>query len=162
MSAGTRAINWASIVAGMVLGLGTGWYIYRRTTARAREVELEAADENAPSSAAAAAAAGGAPATSLGRQHQRPFFPASVRGFSDEPDGHETATLLEDDQIDFLDPEANGGGGGRAADKGGPGYRDGFDDEYDDDSNDNASMMKLGVRDEEDAIGLDDQPPARR
>ena len=30
MSAGTKAINWASIVVGAFLGGFTGWYIYRR------------------------------------------------------------------------------------------------------------------------------------
>jgi hypothetical protein len=36
-----KAINYASIVFGIVLGIVTGWVIYSRTSARARELELE-------------------------------------------------------------------------------------------------------------------------
>lgn len=126
MSSGTKAVNWMSIIFGMVFGVVTGWYIYRRTTARARE--LEAAEEEA---------------AGRGRQRRQRDFPSSVRRFSDEPDEHDTATLLEDDRIDFLDQE-------------GDGYKDDFADD------DDATVLKLGLRDEEDAIGLDDQLPARR
>lgn len=28
--AGTKAINWMSIILGMIIGAGTGWLIYRR------------------------------------------------------------------------------------------------------------------------------------
>ena len=123
MSSGTKAVNWMSIIFGMVFGVVTGWYIYRRTTARARE--LEAAEEEA--------------VAGRGRQRRLPSFPSSVRRFSDERD---TATLLEDDRIDFLDQE-------------GDGYKDDFAD-------DDATVLKVGMRDEEDAIVLDDQLPARR
>lgn len=37
----TRLINYSSIVGGLVLGLLTGWIIYRRTSARARFLEQE-------------------------------------------------------------------------------------------------------------------------
>jgi hypothetical protein len=37
----TRIVNYASIVAGSLLGLGLGYYIYQRTVARARQLELE-------------------------------------------------------------------------------------------------------------------------
>jgi len=30
MSAGTKAINWISIIGGAVIGAFTGWYIYQR------------------------------------------------------------------------------------------------------------------------------------
>ncbi|KAL8835965.1 MAG: hypothetical protein Q9170_003122 [Blastenia crenularia] len=75
----TNAVNWISIVGGLILGLVTGWLIYQRTAARAREIEAE---ERGPS-----------------RQNgQRP------REFSDDPEDHSaTATLLRDDQIDFPD-----------------------------------------------------------
>jgi uncharacterized membrane protein YdjX (TVP38/TMEM64 family) len=41
MSAGTRAINYASIAIGALVGAFTGWYIYRKTMARAAELEAE-------------------------------------------------------------------------------------------------------------------------
>ncbi len=37
----TRLVNYASIVAGSLLGIGLGYYIYQRTVARARQLELE-------------------------------------------------------------------------------------------------------------------------
>ena len=159
MGRGTKAINWISIAVGMMLGLVTGWYIYRRTTARARELELT---EEVPTTAG----------EGRGRrrqkqqqqqqqqQQQRPKLPSGLRRFSDEsPDEHETAMLLEDDQIDFLDQqEEEEEEHGR-----GHGYRDEFAEDGDgDDDDDDAGILKLGMRDEEDAIGLDDHVPARR
>ena len=41
MDASTKAINWASIVFGTVLGLGVGWWVYKRTQARAKQLEAE-------------------------------------------------------------------------------------------------------------------------
>lgn len=41
MSGGTRAINYVSIIGGALVGIFTGWYIYRKTMARARELESE-------------------------------------------------------------------------------------------------------------------------
>ena len=61
--------------------------------------------------------------------------------FSDNPE-EQTATLIRDDQIDFLGPDA-----------GSENYRDDFDDDDDDD------VFRYG--DEEGAIGLDKQPPQR-
>jgi uncharacterized membrane protein YdjX (TVP38/TMEM64 family) len=37
----TRIVNYASIVAGILLGIGLGYYIYQRTVSRARQLELE-------------------------------------------------------------------------------------------------------------------------
>ena len=62
--------------------------------------------------------------------------------FSDNPE-EQTATLIRDDQIDFLGPD----GGSES-------YRDDFDD---DDDND---VFRYGD-DEEEAIGLDKQPSQR-
>ena len=61
--------------------------------------------------------------------------------FSDNPE-EQTATLIRDDQIDFLGPD----GGSES-------YRDDFDDDDDD-------VFRYGD-DEEGAIGLDKQPPKR-
>ncbi|KAL9057279.1 MAG: hypothetical protein Q9206_002411 [Seirophora lacunosa] len=75
----TTAINWISIVGGVILGLVTGWLIYKRTVARAQELEAE--ERNGLRQ----------PGTRAG-------------DFLDDPDGHAaTATLLRDDQIDFRD-----------------------------------------------------------
>ncbi|KMP00520.1 TLG2-vesicle protein of 38 kDa [Coccidioides immitis RMSCC 2394] len=41
MSAGTKAVNIISIVVGVCVGIFTGWYIYKRTLARAAELEAE-------------------------------------------------------------------------------------------------------------------------
>ncbi|EER45437.1 Tlg2-vesicle protein [Histoplasma capsulatum var. duboisii H88] len=41
MSAGSKAINIISILVSMVVGIFTGWYIYRNTLARSKELEAE-------------------------------------------------------------------------------------------------------------------------
>jgi len=41
MDAGTKAINYASIVFGSILGASVGWIIYRKTMLRAKELESE-------------------------------------------------------------------------------------------------------------------------
>ena len=129
MDTTTKAINWASIIFGVILGVLTGWIIYkrsilksrlrllsdaRRTLARSRQVETE----------------------------ERSKFqqPATTSGddFSDNLED-QPATLVRDDQIDFLGPDG-----------GSEGYRDDFD----------VDDFRYGD-DEEGAIGLDKQPPQR-
>lgn len=68
--------------------------------------------------------------------------PATPNGddFLDNPE-EQTATLIRDDQIDFLGPD----GGSQS-------YRDDFDDDDD--------VFRYGDE-EEGAIGLDKQPPPR-
>jgi uncharacterized membrane protein YdjX (TVP38/TMEM64 family) len=41
MDTGTKAINYASIIIGSIIGAVVGWWIYRKTIARARELEEE-------------------------------------------------------------------------------------------------------------------------
>ncbi len=41
MDAATKAVNYASIIFGSVLGASVGYIIYQRTMARARELEIE-------------------------------------------------------------------------------------------------------------------------
>ena len=60
--------------------------------------------------------------------------------FSDNSE-EQTATLIRDDQIDFLGPDG-----------GSEGYRDDFDDD---------DAFRYGDDEEEGAIGLDKQPPHR-
>ena len=44
MSAGTKALNWASIIFFGILGASVGWIIYRKTMERARQLETEEQD----------------------------------------------------------------------------------------------------------------------
>ncbi|KAL8781577.1 MAG: hypothetical protein Q9213_005927 [Squamulea squamosa] len=77
MDATSKAINWISIIGGLIFGMVTGWLIYKKTTARAQQLEADARS---------------------GRRHSG----ASRGDFADDPDDHTaTATLLRDDQIDF-------------------------------------------------------------
>ena len=82
MDTGTKLINYASIVGGIMLGTGTAYLIYQRTVSRARQLE---ADDRS-------------------KTVQR------VGGFSHSgeiPDGaNELNTDASNDDIDFLDPEA--------------------------------------------------------
>ncbi|KAK4698153.1 hypothetical protein P7C71_g34, partial [Lecanoromycetidae sp. Uapishka_2] len=120
MDTGTKVVNWASIIIGAILGGLTGWLIYRRTLARSRQIEAE--------------------------ERGSVRHPGSQTGeFSDDVDEQAaTATLIRDDQIDFLDREAATGG-----------YRDEFTDDEDD-------VFRYGDGDEEEgAIGLDKQPAQR-
>ncbi|KAK6352355.1 Tlg2-vesicle protein [Orbilia blumenaviensis] len=41
MDGWTKAVNYGGIILGVVLGMGTGWVIYKRTVRRARELEAE-------------------------------------------------------------------------------------------------------------------------
>ncbi|KAF8866578.1 hypothetical protein BDZ45DRAFT_667834 [Acephala macrosclerotiorum] len=41
MDSGTKAVNYASIIFGSILGAAVGWIIYQRTMARAKELEIE-------------------------------------------------------------------------------------------------------------------------
>ncbi|KAL8999668.1 MAG: hypothetical protein Q9169_001485 [Polycauliona sp. 2 TL-2023] len=79
MDASSKAVNWISIIGGIIFGVVTGSLIYIRTTARAKQLESEE------------------------RSGQRPG--GSRPGeFADDPDEYTaTATLLRDDQIDFRD-----------------------------------------------------------
>ena len=81
----TKAINYASIVGGMVLGIVTGYVIYQRTVARSRELEAE--ERNAQKS----------------RRSNRLAPPNS---FVDDPEaGDIEREAGNNDVIDFLDPE---------------------------------------------------------
>lgn len=44
MSAGTKALNWASIAFFGVLGASVGWFIYQKTMQRARQLEADEQD----------------------------------------------------------------------------------------------------------------------
>ncbi len=85
MDATTKAINYTSIVLGGLLGMATGFFIYQRTMARARQLEEEER-------------AGLRQATARGE---------SFGEFSDDPEGQSAAaTILReedyDDNVDFF------------------------------------------------------------
>ena len=89
MSAGDRAVNYAGIAIGAVVGAGTGWYIYRQTMARAAELEAEDVSDVR---------------TSIRRTGMPP------RRFTDDPETALAAdTVAEDaheDEPDFFDEDA--------------------------------------------------------
>lgn len=88
MSAGTKAINYASIAFGAILGSSVGFYIYRKTMARARELEAEEA----------AAVRDSVRTTG-----------APPKQFTDDPETREAAQMLaEEDAPDYFDEEPTG------------------------------------------------------
>ncbi|KAJ5971974.1 uncharacterized protein N7479_001892 [Penicillium vulpinum] len=88
MSAGSKAVNICSIVLTICIGIFTGWYIYQRTLARAKELEAqERADIRSSLQADHAA--------------HRPH-----RGFSEDPDVNNASITLardEEERIGFTD-----------------------------------------------------------
>lgn len=90
MDTGTKAINYASIVGGIILGVVTGYLIYQRTTARSRELEAQERNNHKP------------------HRGTRLLPPES---FSDDLEADETAPGVgNNDVIDFLDMDAGGRG----------------------------------------------------
>lgn len=89
MTAGTRAVNYASIAIGALVGAFTGWYIYRKTMARAAELEAEEIAD-------------------IRDSVRRTGMPP--RQFSDDPETALAAESLaedeEDDEPDFFDEDA--------------------------------------------------------
>jgi uncharacterized membrane protein YdjX (TVP38/TMEM64 family) len=102
MTLGDRAINYGSIALGAVIGSLTGYYIYRQTMARARELEAEEANHVRDS---------------VRRTGQPPAE------FSDDPEAQVAANTLarDDDRIDYFDDSPNEQ----------PGYHDETDNEED-------------------------------
>ena len=110
----TKAVNWASIILGGALGLGVGWVVYRKTAARARELEAEERSKlvRQNSSSGTSSAGGG----TRGLEHPDDFIDDLEDGWDDEEEEDGNGN----DDIDFLD--GSGGGGGRQG--AGEGYRD--------------------------------------
>jgi hypothetical protein len=103
MDAGTKAVNYASIILGSILGAAVGWIIYQKTVSRAKELEIEAlarAEEEGR-------------VTVIGRD----------RSYSDAVDG----TMVDEDAAVLMDPDDISLWGG---DDGGA-YRDDFTDDED-------------------------------
>ena len=112
MSAGDKAVNYAGMVVGGVIGASVGWYIYRRTMARAAELEAETL----------AAGAGGEQGGDGGRRTM-----TGDGGFEDAQEGSslmrdsgaagaDDGPLMDEDDISLWDNEDSG-------------YRDTWDEE---------------------------------
>ncbi|KAE8350498.1 Golgi apparatus membrane protein tvp38 [Aspergillus coremiiformis] len=122
MSTGSKAVNIGSIIITVAIGIFTGWYIYRRTMARAKELEAqERADIR----------------RSLEADHagHRPHH-----AFSEDPDVNTAATTLardeeerlgfhdfDDDNVDLAIDDESGGENSPKHQLRGP-YRDEFTD----------------------------------
>ncbi|CAI7580945.1 hypothetical protein PCG10_010507 [Penicillium crustosum] len=88
MSAGSKAVNICSIILTVGIGIFTGWYIYQRTLARAKELEAQERADIRDSLQADHAAH---------RPHGR---------FSEDPDVNKASTTLardEEERIGFTD-----------------------------------------------------------
>lgn len=88
MSAGSKAVNVCSIIITVSIGIFTGWYIYQRTLARAKELEAQERADIRDSLQADHAA-------------HRPH-----RGFSEDPDVNKASTTLardEEERLGFTD-----------------------------------------------------------
>lgn len=123
MTAGDRAVNYAGMLLGGLVGLAVGLVIYRRTMARAAELALEDGD---PDAAAAAAALGftGEEGEEEGggpEEGARLLRGSSAAGAgTGGPDASEldAAALMDDDDISLWEAEGVEGG-----------YRDSWDEE---------------------------------
>ncbi|CAG8957908.1 hypothetical protein HYFRA_00000249 [Hymenoscyphus fraxineus] len=110
MSPGTKAINYASMIIGGMLGAAVGYIIYNRTIQRAKELEIEELE--------AGRREGSVPAT-------------TGRIYSDgEGDELDAAALMNDDDISLWD-SAEGFGSSAHRDPNAPGYQDEFTDDDD-------------------------------
>jgi hypothetical protein len=104
MDAGTKAINYASIIIGSIIGAGVGWWIYQKTMARARELEEEELEN--------------------GLQDGGLVVGGRDRSYTDlDGTDEDAAALMEDDDISLWDHEDR-----ESRD---PGYRDEFSSEED-------------------------------
>jgi len=119
MDASTKAINYASVAGGMILGAAVGWIIYQRTMKRAKELEIE--EREALRQAAVA-----------GRQPS-----ADGTGFTDgidDPTLTDAAALMNDDDISLWDNDNDDAEGG---------YRDDFTDDSRDEE---AAIESKGIK----------------
>ena len=121
MDRGTKAINYASIIGGLILGAVTGYLIYRRTVARSEELEAQERSK-------------------VGQRTRGLSHPDE---FADDLGAYEEQLGAGDDDIDFLNPEIEGGE-----------YRDDSDEEGD-------HAYRYGGVGEGNSIGMDKQQPGR-
>ena len=86
MDTTTKAINYASIIGGMILGAATGYLIYQRTIARSQQLEAEERDN-------------------ISRRSRSLSHPDE---FSEDLGAYEEQLGAGDDDIDFLDAGVDG------------------------------------------------------
>ncbi|RDL36861.1 uncharacterized protein BP5553_06213 [Venustampulla echinocandica] len=103
MGAGTKAINYISIIFGAIMGAAVGYIIYNRTIARAKELEIEEMEAGRRESSASA---------------------GGERGYNDA-DESDAAALMDGDDISLWDNEDG-------CENRGAGYRDEFTDDDED------------------------------
>jgi len=95
MDAGTKAINYASIALGSILGASVGWIIYRKTMLRAEELEREELENGLGTSDSEALA---------GRQRSY----TDGEGEEEAGEGAGDATMMDPDDISLWDTEEGG------------------------------------------------------
>jgi uncharacterized membrane protein YdjX (TVP38/TMEM64 family) len=111
MDASTKAINYASIIIGSIIGTAVGYIIYQRTMARSRELEIAELEAGNLSPEEAAAVRG-----DLRREY------SDLDGIGEEEElDLDAAALMNDDDISLWDNER--------VERLGNGYRDEFTDE---------------------------------
>ena len=97
MKTSTKVINWVSIIFGAILGIGTGWWVYKRTQARAKQLEAEERTKiRTQGRSAGGSVRGGADGT-YDLEHPDAFV--------DDLDDDETVRLRDGDVHDELDFE---------------------------------------------------------
>jgi len=112
MDAGTKAINYASIIIGSIIGAAVGYIIYQRTTARARELEIAELEAGNLSHEGAAAVRG-----DLRREY------SDLDGIGEEEElDLDAAALMNNDDISLWDNDERD-------ERVGNGYRDEFTDD---------------------------------
>ena len=110
MDASTKAINYASIIIGSIIGTAVGYIIYQRTMARSRELEIAELEAGNLSPEEAAAVRG-----DLRREY------SDLDGIGEEELDLDAAALMNDDDISLWDNER--------VERLGNGYRDEFTDD---------------------------------
>lgn len=112
MDAGTKAINYASIIIGSIVGAAVGYIIYQRTMARARELEIAELEAGNLSPEEAATVRG-----DLRREY------SDLDGIGEEEElDLDAAALMNDDDISLWDNDER-------VERLGTGYRDEFTDD---------------------------------
>ncbi|KAF3922982.1 hypothetical protein ABW20_dc0102932 [Dactylellina cionopaga] len=104
MDAGTKALNYGSMIGGAILGAVTGWLIYKRTMKRTKQLELEERRRVDPG--AAGAAGRGSDDMDLGGADGEGYFDDPVEAQAERTLAHGASH-----GSDYLDEEGMNGSG---------------------------------------------------
>ncbi|KAH6691624.1 snare associated Golgi protein-domain-containing protein [Plectosphaerella plurivora] len=108
MTAGDKAINYASMIIGGLVGVGVGWLIYNRTMARAAELALDEANDHHGHADHQHQRFADATDSPSGRRGNADFDYADVEAGLVDPD--DVAALMEEDDISlWANDEAEAG-----------------------------------------------------